>query len=223
MSDIYQIKFHSRGGQGAKTAAQILAEAAIDEGKFAQAFSEYGPERSGAPMKCFLRISGEPIRIHSEIQNPDLVVIIDPTLMELAIKENEKTVKRSNNYNQKMVKLLNGYIVNTSQASEKIKRQLKNICLPTSRKSYSIYTLDATKISLDKLGKNIPNMPMTGAIVGLTNLVSLDSVIKRIRERFEKKLGKELTEKNVEALREGYRKFKIQNSKVKITRPPVFS
>ena len=190
MSNIYQIKFHSRGGQGVKTATQILAEAAIDEGKFAQAFSEYGPERSGAPMKCFLRISDKPIRIHSEIQNPDLIFIVDPTLVDLAIKENEQNVKLSNIY-----------IINTSDSAEKLKRRFKN-------KNLKIYTFDATKIALHKLGKNIPNMPVAGAVVKLSKIVSIDSVIKRLKGRFEKKLGKELTEKNVEALKQGYQEIR---------------
>jgi len=180
MSDIYQIKFHSRGGQGAKTATRILAEAVIDEGKFAQGFSEFGPERSGAPMVSFLRISNQPIRIHSGIQNPDLIVIVDPTLIGLTKKE-----------------IAPFYIVNSSENPEEIKLKLEN-------KNCDVYSVDATKIALDILGKNIPNIPLVGAIVALTNLVSLNSVSKRIRKKFLEKIGKELTEKNIKVLKIGY-------------------
>ena len=185
-SKIYQIKFHSRGGQGAKTATRILAEAAIDDGKFAQAFSEFGPERSGAPMVSFLRISNQPIIIHSEVQNPDLIVIVDPTLIELA--------------KNKIAPL---YIVNSSEDSKKIKLKLGN-------KNCDVYSIDAAKIALDILGKNIPNIPLVGAIIALTDLVSINSVSKRIRKKFLKKIGKDLTEKNIKALKKGFDELKFK-------------
>jgi pyruvate ferredoxin oxidoreductase gamma subunit len=186
MQKIYQIKFHSRGGQGIKTAARILAEAAIDQGKFAQAFSEFGPERAGAPMVSFLRISSQPIIIHSEVQNPDLIVIVDPTLIKLA---KDKTTPL--------------YIVNTSKNPEKIKLELKN-------KNCAVYSIDAAKIALDILGKNIPNIPLVGAIIALTDLVSTNSTSARIRKKFLKKIGKEMTEKNIKALKKGFDELKLK-------------
>lgn len=186
MQKIYQIKFHSRGGQGIKTAARILAEAAIDNGKFAQAFSEFGPERAGAPMVSFLRISNQPIIIHSEVQNPDLIIIVDPTLIELAKSKSAPL-----------------YIVNSSEDSKKIKLKLGN-------KNCDVYSIDAAKIALDILGKNIPNIPLTGAIIALTDLVSVDSVNKRIRGKFLKKIGKDLTEKNIKALKKGFDELKFK-------------
>ena len=186
MQKIYQIKFHSRGGQGIKTAARILAEAAIDDGKFAQAFSEFGPERAGAPMVSFLRISNQPIIIHSEVQNPDLIIIVDPTLIELA---KNKTAPL--------------YIANSSEDSKTIKLKLEN-------KNCDVYSIDAAKIALDILGKNIPNIPLVGAIIALTDLVSINSASKRIRKKFLKKIGKDLTEKNIKALKKGFDELKLK-------------
>ena len=184
MKNIYQIRIHSRGGQGAKTAAQILAEAAIAGGKFAQAFSEYGPERSGAPMKTFFRISDQPINLHCDVEAPDLILVVDPSLLgEVFVTDG----------------LVDSgiVIVNCGDSPEKIKKKLKN-------KNCRVYNLDGTKIAMELFGKDIPNMPMLGAIVKITRLISCKQLVKSVRNKFERKLGKELTEKNVEALKRGY-------------------
>ncbi len=184
MKNIYQIRIHSRGGQGAKTAAQILAEAAIADDKFAQAFSEYGPERSGAPMKTFFRISDQPINLHCDVEAPDLILVVDPSLLgEVFVTDG----------------LVDSgiVIVNCGDSPEKIKKKLKN-------KNCRVYNLDGTKIAMELFGKDIPNMPMLGAIVKITELISCEQLIKSVREKFSRKLGKELTEKNVEALKRGY-------------------
>lgn len=184
MKDIYQIRIHSRGGQGAKTAAQILAEAAIAGGKFAQAFSEYGPERSGAPMKTFFRISNKPIRLHCDVQRPDLILVIDPSLLgEIFVTEGlaEKGI----------------VIVNCGDSPSEIKKKLKN-------KNCQVYNLDGTKIAMEFFGKDIPNMPMIGAVVKITGLISCKQIVKSVKEKFSRKLGDKLTEKNVEALKRGY-------------------
>jgi len=185
MQNIYQIRIHSRGGQGAKTAAQILAEAAIASGKFAQAFSEYGPERSGAPMKTFFRISDRPINLHCDVETPDLILVVDPSLLgEVFVTEGLVD---------------NGIvIVNCGHDSEEIKKKLK-------KENCQVYNLDGTKIAMELFGKDIPNMPMIGAIVKITGLISCKQLIKSVREKFSRKLGNELTEKNVEALKEGYK------------------
>jgi len=184
MQNIYQIRIHSRGGQGAKTAAQILAEAAITSGKFAQAFSEYGPERSGAPMKTFFRISDQPINLHCDVETPDLILVVDPSLLgEIFVTEGLAD---------------NGIvIVNCGNNSEEIKKKLKN-------KNCQVHNLDGTKIAMELFGKDIPNMPMLGAVVKIIGLISYKQLIKSVQNKFERKLGKELTEKNVEALKRGY-------------------
>ncbi|MEA2098367.1 MAG: 2-oxoacid:acceptor oxidoreductase family protein [Patescibacteria group bacterium] len=184
MQNIYQIRIHSRGGQGAKTAAQIIAEASIEEGKFAQAFSEYGPERSGAPMKTFLRISNKPINLHCDVEVPDLILVVDPSLLgEVLVADGLVD---------------NGIIiVNCGSSPEEIRKKLKN-------KNCQVYNVDGTKIAMELFGKDIPNMPMIGAVIKITGLISYEQLIKSVREKFERKLGKELTEKNIEALKEGY-------------------
>ncbi len=190
MKDIYEIRIHSRGGQGAKTAAQILAEAAIAGGKFAQAFSEYGPERSGAPMKTFFRISDQIIRLHSDVRAPNLVLVVDSSLLS-DIDVTEGLVD-------------NGIvIVNCSGDVKEIKKYLK-------KKNCRVYNLDGTRIAMELFGKDIPNMPMIGAAVKVIGLISYRQLVKSVREKFNSKLGKELTEKNVEALKKGY-EIKIGN------------
>jgi len=181
---IYEIRIHSRGGQGAKTAAQILAEAAIAGGKFAQAFSEYGPERSGAPMKTFFRISDQSIRLHCDVQTPDLVLVVDPSLLnDIDVTEGLT--------DDGIV------IVNCGGTIEEIKKHLK-------KKNCRVYNLDGSKIAMELFGKDIPNMPMIGAVVKITGLISREQLIKSVWEKFSRKLGKELTEKNIEALKRGY-------------------
>lgn len=185
MENIYQIRIHSRGGQGAKTAAQIIAEAAIEEGEFAQAFSEYGPERSGAPMKTFLRLSKKPIRIHSDVEFPDMVVVLDPSLLLNIDAAGD---------------LADGGIVlvNTCDSAEDIKKKL-------SKKDCKVYTIDAKGIAMKIIGRNLPNTAIMGAIIKLVSLIPYEHAIEETKEMFERKLPEEMVKKNVEALKEGYR------------------
>ncbi|MCK4919071.1 MAG: 2-oxoacid:acceptor oxidoreductase family protein [Candidatus Pacebacteria bacterium] len=190
MENIYQIRIHSRGGQGAKTAAQIIAEASIEEGKFAQAFSEYGPERSGAPMKTFLRISEDPIRLYSDVQSPDMVVVLDPSLLE--------NIDVANGLADKGIVLVN--------SCEEIKSLKKKI----SKKKCKIYTIDAKGIAMRIIGRDLPNTAIMGAIIKLVPLIPYEHAIEETEEMFEhKKLSKEMVEKNVEALKEGHKNIKV--------------
>ena len=191
MQNIYQIRIHSRGGQGAKTAAQIIAEASIEEGEFAQAFSEYGPERSGAPMKTFLRISKKPINLYSDVRTPDMVVILDPSLL-LNVDVTEG--------------LADGgiVIVNTCKDIESLKKEL-------SKKDCRIYTVDAKGIAMRIIGRDLPNTAIMGAIIKLVPLIPYEHAIEETREKFEKKLSEEMVEKNVEALKEGYESIEVRS------------
>lgn len=185
MQNIYQIRIHSRGGQGAKIAAQIIAEAAIEEGEFAQAFSEYGPERSGAPMKTFLRISKKPIRLYSDVQSPDMVVVLDPSLLlNVDVADG----------------LANGGIilVNTCEETESLKKKI-------SKKDCKICAVDAKEIAMRVIGRDLPNTAIMGAIIKLVPLIPYKHAIEETREAFSKKhLAEDLVEKNVLALEEGY-------------------
>ena len=186
---IYQIRIHSRGGQGAKTAAQVIAEAAIEEGVFSQAFSEYGPERSGAPMKTFFRISKKPIRLHGDVESPDMVVVLDPSLLA--------NIDVAGG-------LIDGGIVlvNTSEKEEGVRKKI-------SKKNCTVYTIDAKGIAMRIIGKDLPNTVMMGAIIKLVPLIPYEHAIEETREMFGKKIPEDMVNKNVEALKEGYNSVKL--------------
>ncbi len=167
LSLLVEIRFHGRGGQGAVTAANLLASAAVYEGKYAQAFPYFGAERRGAPVVAFARISDIPIETHSQIENPDIVVVLDPKLFELA------------------------------NITEGLKKEGKIIANHTRRPPvdpyYKTYCVDATKIALELnlvvSGWAVVNTVMLGAFAKATGLVKLDSVIKAVKERFPGRLG----------------------------------
>jgi pyruvate ferredoxin oxidoreductase gamma subunit len=188
MKEVYEIRFHGRGGQGAKTASTILAEAAILGGKHVQAFPDYGPERTGAPIRAYTRISDKPIRVHCNVQNPDLVAVIDPTLVEIA------NVTEGLNPNGIL-------IINTSRSPAELKAETK---FPGK-----IFTVDATQISVDTLGMNKPNTPILGAIVKATGIVPLEVLKKEVEGTFLKKLGPEKTQKNLESVERAYNEVRM--------------
>ncbi len=185
--NLVEIRFHGRGGQGAKTAAQFLAEAAMEKGKYIQAFPEYGPERAGAPMKAFTRISDAPIRIHCGVTNPEVVVVIDPTLLE--------SVPVTDGLDEQGV-----LIVNTPSSPLEVKNKLNF--------SGKVYTVDATRIALETMGIPMPNTPMLGALVKATSLVEMDIIKAQIRKKFEKKLGHSGVDKNNKSVELAYNEVK---------------
>ncbi len=190
--ELIQMRWHSRGGQGAKTAADFFTQVAISEGKYSQAFPEYGPERSGAPMRSYTRVSSRPIKLHSAVYTPNVLIIVDPTLIgPVSVLEGlteDSTI-----------------IVNTHLAPQEARKQY-------GIKGYKVYTVDATKISLDELGRPIPNMPMVGALVKVTGLVELGHVIEGLRNTFSGKFGKQVVEKNVKAINRAYEEVKGENA-----------
>lgn len=188
MKEITEIRWHGRGGQGAKTAAQFLAEAALDSGKFIQAFPEYGPERAGAPIRSYTRISDNRINIHSSVTNPDAVVVIDPTLLTPQVLEGIPD---------------NGIlVVNSPGSPAEIRKKL-------GFESGKVATVDATKIALETVKIPMPNTPMLGALVKVMPIVTLGSVEEKIRGKFLKKIGQEKTEANIEAIDRAYNEVKI--------------
>ncbi len=173
-----EIRFHGRGGQGAVTSAELLALAAIGEGKYAQAFPSFGPERRGAPVLAFCRIDSEPIRIRANIYEPDIVVVLDASLLRI--------VNVSSGLKP------NGILVTTSKDSpEKVKDELgiKN----------PIAVVDAIKIAMEVLGLPITNTTMLGSLIKATGLVNKESFIQPIRERFGR-----VAEKNLSAFERAY-------------------
>lgn len=186
--DIFEIRFHGRGGQGAKTAAALLAEAALEQGKYVQSFPEYGAERQGAPVKAFVRISDKPITIHSGITHPDVVVVVDPTIM--------KSVKVAEGLDESGI-----ILVNTNENIEEVKRKLGF--------NGRVVVIDALKISLETLGKPVTNTAMLGAMAKTIPSVQFETLKSYTYSHFLKKLGKDIADKNIAALERTYREVAL--------------
>lgn len=169
MDKMVEIRWHGRGGQGAKTASLLLAEVAFDAGKYVQGFPEYGPERMGAPITAYNRISDELITLHCNIYNPDYVVVVDETLLN--------TVDVTSGLKDK-----GAIVINTTKNPEEIKPLLKGY-------KGKVYTIDARKISEEELGKNFPNTPMLGAIVQISGIISKDVFMSHIEKSFNHKFA----------------------------------
>lgn len=182
MNDLIEIRWHGRGGQGAKTASLLLADAAFNTGKFIQGFPEYGPERMGAPITAYNRTSNNPITIHSNIYEPDYVVVVDDTLLESV--DVTSGLKQSG-----------GIVINTTKDADYIRSKLNNY-------SGKIYTIDARKISIDALGKYFPNTPMLAAIVKISGVMTDEELLEDMKSSFKHKFAKkpEVIEGNMKAL-----------------------
>ena len=182
MDNLIEIRWHGRGGQGAKTASLLLADAAFNTGKYIQGFPEYGPERMGAPITAYNRISDSPITIHSNIYEPDYVVVVDDTL--LGSVPVTHGLKESG-----------AIIINTTHDKDYIKSRLEGY-------NGDIYTIDARKISMETLGKYFPNTPMLAAVVKVSKIMSdeefLNDMIGSFKHKFAKK--PEVIEGNMKAL-----------------------
>ena len=182
MKDLIEIRWHGRGGQGAKTASLLLADAAFNTGKYIQGFPEYGPERMGAPITAYNRISTTPISVHSNVYNPDYVVVVDDTLLSAVdvtagLKED------------------GAIIINTTKSIEEIRPLLRGY-------EGSVYTIDARKISEEALGKYFPNTPMLAAIVKVTGIMPDADFIEDMKGSFKHKFAKkpEVIEGNMKAI-----------------------
>lgn len=182
MNNLIEIRWHGRGGQGAKTASLLLADAAFNTGKYIQGFPEYGPERMGAPITAYNRISNEPITIHSNIYEPDYVVVVDDTLLE------------SVNVTAGL-KETGAIVINTTKDNEYLKKVL-------NKYNGSIYKIDARKISIEALGKYFPNTPMLASIVKISGIMTdeefLNDMIGSFKHKFAKK--PEVIDGNMKAL-----------------------
>jgi len=181
---LVEIRWHGRGGQGAVTSAELLARAAINEGKYAQAFPSFGPERRGAPVLSFVRISNEQIRIRSEITDPDVVVVLDPSLL-------------------RMINVTSGLkdkgtlVINTRKSAEEIKTEFDI--------KQRLATVDATKIARETLGVPITNTTMIGALLKTTDVVNLESLVEPVKERFHR-----LADRNINAMKRAYEETMVK-------------
>ena len=183
MKDLIEIRWHGRGGQGAKTASLLLADAAFNTGKYVQGFPEYGPERMGAPITAYNRLSVNPIRVHSNIYEPDYVVVVDDTLLEsvpvtAGLKED------------------GAIVINTTKSIDELKKDLHGY-------KGSVYSIDARKISEEALGRYFPNTPMLAAIVKVSGVMSDEDFLNDMEGSFKHKFAKkpEVIDGNMKALK----------------------
>ena len=183
MKDLIEIRWHGRGGQGAKTASLLLADAAFNTGKYIQGFPEYGPERMGAPITAYNRISDTPITVHSNIYEPDYVVVVDDTLLDAV----DVTAG---------LKTSGAIVINTTKEPDEVKSKLKEY-------KGEIYIIDARKISMETLGKYFPNTPMLAAIVKVSKIMTDEEFLSDMDGSFKHKFAKkpEVIEGNMNALK----------------------
>ncbi|TEU13647.1 MAG: pyruvate synthase [Anaerolineales bacterium] len=182
MSKLTEIRWHGRGGQGVVTAGKLLAETALGTGQYFQAFPDYGPERMGAPIKAYTRLSSEPIDLHCQIEEPNVVLVLDPTLLS--------TVPVTEGLKEDGVLL-----VNTPQSPSEIREM-------TSFKTGRVFTVDASHIAIEEIGREITNTPMIGALAKATGLFEIGDLIDQTRKRFTKLMMKDdIIEANVRAMR----------------------
>ena len=177
-----EIRWHARGGQGAKTAAMFLAEAVLTKGMFGQGFPEYGPERRGAPMRGYTRISEDPIRRHCMIEKPGIVIILDPTLMDSAAAGCNAGVDKET-----------VFVVNTTENVEHTAKKL-------GVKPTQVHTVDATGIALETIGRPIPNMPMIGALLGVNEMLTVDELKDALVEQLGSKFSQAVIDGNLAAV-----------------------
>lgn len=188
MGKTLEIRWHGRGGQGAKTGAFLLAESMIEQGKYAQGFPDYGPERMGAPIRGYNRISDAPIRVHSGVQSPDIIIVLDATL----IATGTITVG---------IKPESLVIVNSHESPEEVRKQL-------GVDGNRVFTVDATGIALAEMGRPIPNTPMIGALLKVTDLAKLDEMAAILTKKFKGKLSDDVLKGNLKALERAYEEVK---------------
>ncbi len=188
MKDFFEIRWHGRGGQGAKTVALLFADAALATGKYIQAFPEYGPERMGAPVQSFNRLADKPIMIHSGVESPDVVVVLDQTLMD-SIETTHGLIE-------------NGIIlINTLKNPKEIKTKYK------IRNDIKVFTINASQIAIDEIKVNKPNTPMLGALIKVTGILDFDKMLSDTHHKLELKFKNkpEVIEGNIKSIERAYK------------------
>lgn len=178
-----EMRFHGRGGQGAVTSAELVAQAAIDTGRYATAFPSFGPERRGAPVVAFARVDDQPVRLRSKVYNPDVIIVLDPSLLEIG---NPAEGLRENGI----------LIINSSQDAQSLRNQI----------SYKgrLALVDASRIAREVIGLPITNTTMVGALVKGTNLVALEA----LKGPFQRRFGK-IAARNIEAMERAYKETNV--------------
>jgi len=163
MAETTEIRWHGRGGQGTVTAAKVLADACLSGGRYVQAFPEYGPERAGAPLRAYNRVSSHELRMHCPVLEPDIVAVADATLLD-SINVSEGAKENSI------------FLVNTTKAPKEVREKLK------AGKNQKVFSVDATKIAIECFGRALPNAPMLGAICKITGLITLEHLLEDVKK-----------------------------------------
>lgn len=189
MEKMIEIRWHGRGGQGTVTAAKVLADACLKGGRHVQAFPEYGPERAGAPLRAYNRISSTEIRMHCPVLHPHLVSIADATLLD-AINVTDGALDDTI------------FIVNTSKDPQEIREKLK------AKAGQKVFTINATKIALDCIGRALPNASMLGAINKAINFVPQNELLETVKKSFSEKFSQKIIDGNIEATKRGFEEVK---------------
>lgn len=189
MSEVMEIRWHGRGGQGTVTAAKVLADACLSRGRYVQAFPEYGPERAGAPLKAYNRIGTGEIRMHCPVLHPKVVSIVDATLID-AVNVTEGALEDTI------------FVVNTKHDPKGIRKRLG------ASKGQKVFTLDASKIAMDCIGRALPNSPMLAAVCKVSGLVGLDHLLEDVKKSFGKKFSQKIIDGNIEAVKRGFEEVK---------------
>jgi pyruvate ferredoxin oxidoreductase gamma subunit len=189
MKEMIEIRWHGRGGQGVVTAAQLLAQSALKEDKFFQSFPEFGPERMGAPITAYSRVSPGPITLYCNVESPDVVVVLDPTLIG--------TVDLT-----KGLKPEGAIIVNTDESPAELKKKLG------TANGQHVYAINASQIAKDEIGRAIPNTPMLGAVIKATEVLDLDTAKGLLKEQFSKKFAEQVVQGNLNAIDRAYKEVK---------------
>ena len=189
MAETMEIRWHGRGGQGTVTAAKVLADACLSGGRYVQAFPEYGPERAGAPLRAYNRISSKELRMHCPVLRPQVVSVVDATLLD-GINVAEGALEDAI------------FVVNSAKDPKEIRAKLN------AGSRQKVFTIDASKIAMECIGKALPNASMLGALCKVTGLVSLEHLLEDVRKNFGKKFSQKIIDGNLEATRRGYEEVK---------------
>ena len=185
MAENVEIRWHGRGGQGTVTAAKVFADACLSGGRYVQAFPEYGPERAGAPLRAFTRVSDRELRLHCPVTRPNVVVVVDVTLLDnINITEGAPDD--------------GAFIVNTVKDPKYIREKIN------AKPSQRVVTIDATKIAVESIGRPLPNAALVGALAKVSGLITCEAAMKDVERSFGKKFSRKIIEGNIDATRRGF-------------------
>lgn len=185
MSESVEIRWHGRGGQGTVTAAKVLADACMSGGRHVQAFPEYGPERAGAPIRAYNRVSEKELRMHCPVVNPKVVAVVDASLLD--------AINVADGATDDAV-----FVINTSKDPKEVREKLK------AKASQKVFTVDATKIAIESFGRPMPNSSMLGALNKAISIVTMETLLDDVRGSFGKKFAQKIIDGNLEAVKRGY-------------------